>query len=89
MNLLYFAGEVLDIRFSLTNSFIELSVFKRQPCTPTCNKSLKTTAIVTAKNEADNRVDSTVCVSHEVTVLYRVKLQDDQTGLSDRCEIQY
>ena len=65
MNLLYFAGEVLDIRFSLTNSFIELSVLKRQPCTPTCNKSLKTTAIVTAKNEADNRVDSTVCVSHE------------------------
>jgi len=31
MNLLYFAGEVLDIRISLTNSFIEVSVFKRQP----------------------------------------------------------
>ena len=29
------------------------------------HKSLKSLAIVTAKNEADNRVNSTVCVSHK------------------------
>ena len=29
------------------------------------HKSLKTLAVVTAKSEADNRVNSTVCVSHK------------------------
>ncbi|CAH3193972.1 unnamed protein product [Porites evermanni] len=68
-----FEGEVLDVRFSLTNSFIELSVCKLQPCTATSKKSLKTIAIVTAKNEADNRVDSTVCLSHEGGFSTRLK----------------